>query len=374
MKYTGHHLSWLAAFCLCAVLPGGSSSAATFLGQSTETRSSVSDNTSSETQYKSQTDNDTVEDAADSGTFSKLALFLHEDVPDDWLPVRFRASAEIGYQYWRPSSSSGQYDASYDIDPVLTTIFDTKVRVKNWVFMLDYTTSLTDPEQMRNLLAQVSRINPGAGAWWGLYAEKGTVEGEAATEDEFGNPVVYPVDTEWNRIGIELRSFKGTSIGLVYEDLTMPTILTFNNEEVAFAVFDDDARARTISLSLGYDRSRRLLNTFEEGGAWAWALEGSLGLGWLSYSEDEVREMIEMQGYEFESTELLLAGAIDGRLGYTYSKKIGSAETQCFVGARLRASGWTNLNGDGSETDTVGLDAGFGLFTPGVFARLSFQW
>lgn len=117
-----------------------------------------------------------------------------------------------------------------------------------------------------------------------------------------------------------------------------------------------------------------MLNSYKEGGAWAWALEGSIGLGWLNYSKDEARDIIEAQGYDFKSNDLLLAGALDARLGYTYSKEVWDFETQCFIGARLRASGWMNLTGDDPEPDTVELDTGFGLVTPGIFARLSFQW
>ncbi|VGO16560.1 hypothetical protein PDESU_05151 [Pontiella desulfatans] len=344
------------------------SRAATFLGRSTETRSLKDDDAS----YTVSSAED--EEGDGGNAIDAVSFFLPEEVPEDWIPGRLRASAEIGYQHWIPSSSSGQYHASYDIDPVTTTLFESAVRVKGWVFLADYTTSLSDPDQMRNLLAQVSRIDPGVGAWWSLYAETGSVKGEAETEDELGNPVAYPVDTEWNRIGIELRTYKGTAIGLVYEDLTLPTILTFNNEQVAFAIFDDDAQARTLSISFGYDRARHLLNAFKEGGAWAWALEGSVGMGWLSYSKDEAQGMVEQQGYEFESIDLLLAGAVDGRLGYTFSKEFLDTQVQCFVGARLRASGWMNLAGESPEDDAVGLDTSFGLFTPGVFARLSFQW
>lgn len=300
---------------------------------------------------------------------------LTEDVPEDWMPNRLRTSFEIGLQHWEPYSRSGQFDADYDIDPVTVTTVDTSVRVKSWVVMLDYTTSITDPENMKNLLAQVSRITPGAGMWWALYAEKGEVEGTADTEDALGNPVMYPVDTEWNRLGIELRTYYGVYAGLVWEDLTMPVIHTFNNEEIAFAVFDDQTRARTLSIAIGYDKARYLLNDFKKGGAWAWSLEGSLGLGWLTYSEDEVRGYIEGLGYETESTELLVAGSIDGRLGYTYSMEILSTDVQLYAGVRCRASGWKNLAGDPPEDpQTVGLDTGFGLVQPGVFGRISFQW
>jgi hypothetical protein len=317
---------------------------------------------------------DETDDETESNIPAYLKFLSPENVPDNWLPARFRASAEVGLQYWYPSSSSGQYEASYDIDPVTATIFETSVRVKGWLYLVDYTTSLSEPDRVRNLLAQVSRIHPGGGAWWSLYAESGEVEGTASTKDQFGTPVEYPVDTVWNRIGIDWRTYGGYAVGLVYEDLTMPNILTFNNEDVAFAVFDEDTQSRTLSLSLGYDRARHLLDAFKEGGAWAWALEGSLGLGWLSYSEDEARGIIEQQGYDFESNNLLFAGAVDGRLGYTYSKTLWGTDVQCFAGVRLRASGWVNLTSDESESDTVELDASLGLVTPGAFARISFQW
>ncbi len=306
--------------------------------------------------------------------WTELAEELSDGVPADWVPGRVRSSAEIGLQHWEPFSSSGQYAADYDIDPVTVTAYDMSVRVKGWVFLADYKTSLTDPENMKTLLAQVSRIRPGAGMWWALYAETGHVEGRAGTEDELGNPIEYPVDTEWNRIGIELRSYSGAYGGLVWEDLTMPAIHTFNNEETAFAVFDDRTRARTLSLVLGYDKARYLLHEFKEGGAWAWSLEGTLGLGWLSYSEEELRGEIEELGYETESVELLAAGSIGTRLGWTYSKEVMDTDVQLYAGGRLRASGWMNLAGDAPESGTVELDTRFGLLQAGVFVRISFQW
>ena len=351
--------------------------AATYLGRSSQTRT-PSVGRDSYTSYSSSDDSnesaktDVEDENEDHGYF---VFPPPKDLPDDWLPARFRTSAEIGLQHWVPfSSSSGHYEASYDIDPVTTTIFETTVRVKNWLCLLDYTTSLTDPDRVRNLLAQVSRIHPGAGAWWSLYVERGAVEGEASAEDQFGNRVEYPVDTVWHRMGIEWRTYEGFAAGLVFEDLTMPTILTFNNEQVAFAVFDENAQARTLSFSLGYDRSRRLLNSFKEGGAWAWSLDGSIGAGWLSYSKDEARRIIEAQGYEFDSNQFLVTGALDGRLGYTYSKSIWGSDVQCFAGVRLRASGWLNIANDEPEADTAELDARFGLVTPGVFTRVSLQW
>ncbi|MDF7825625.1 hypothetical protein P4B35_16480 [Pontiellaceae bacterium B12227] len=357
---------------IASVLPARS---ATYLGPSTKTRSSSSDSDSKASSYtysNSDDDDDTeVQEGVSGGSYSPFSL---TDVPTNWIPARFRASAEFGLLYWEPFSKSGSYDTRYDIEPVFATIFETTVRAKSWIFALDYTTSLDDPDQIRNLMGQVSRINPGAGAWWSLFAESGWVEGEASTEDQFGNPVVYPVDTEWNRIGIECNTYDGFAVGLIYEDLTLPTILTFNNEAVAFAIFDEDARARTLSLSLGYDHACKLLNSFKEGGAWAWALEGSLGMGWLSYSKDESRRIIENQGYDFNSNPLLFAGALDGRLGYTYSKTIWGNDVQCFAGARLRASGWLNLASEEEEEGAVGLETGFGLIMPGIFARFSFQW
>ena len=306
--------------------------------------------------------------------YEDLMEELVSDVPTNWVPGRLRSSVEVGLQYWEPKSRSGQYVADYDIDPVTVTMIDTAVRVKSWVFLVDYSTSLSDPDNMKNLLAQVSRIEPGAGAWWALYAETGKIEGLAETEDSVGNPVGYPVDTEWNRIGIELRTYLGIYAGLVWEDLTMPVIHTFNNEEIAFAVFDDQTRARTLSLAAGYDKARYLLNNFEKGGAWAWSLEGSVGLGWLDYSEDEARSLIEDQGYATESVELLLAGSVDVRLGYTYSFVLWDTEMQLYGGGRFRASGWMNTAGDAPEAGTVGLETGFGLIQSGVFGRVSFQW
>ncbi len=83
--------------------------------------------------------------------------------------------------------------------------------------------------------------------------------------------------------------------------------------------------------------------------------------------------MIKAQGYDFESNNFLLAAAVDGRLGYTYSKIIWGTEMQRFVGGRLRASGWMNLASEEPPDDTAELDTNFGLITPGVFARFSFQ-
>ncbi len=381
------HTKWVGVLFLMGLLAGFQClEAATLLGESTEVRESDDDDDDDFSVFglfKGSDDDSAsssyveVQASGASGGSDILAGLeedLSADVPTNWVPARLRTSFEMGLQRWDPFSSSGQYAADYDIDPVTVTTFDTSVRVKGWVFMADYQTSLTDPDNMKNLLAQVSRMTPGEGLWWALYVEKGQVEGTAKTEDELGNPVEYPVDTEWNRIGIELRSYWGIFGGLVWEDLTMPAIHTFNNEEVAFAVFDDQTRARTLSLALGYDKARYLLNDFREGGAWAWSLEGSLGIGWLSYSEDEVRGEIEAMGYDTESIELLFAGSIDARLGYTYSQEIWDTELQFYVGGRFRASGWMNLAGDTPESGTVGLDTGFGLLQSGVFGRISFQW
>ncbi|MDF7807356.1 hypothetical protein P4E94_07900 [Pontiellaceae bacterium B12219] len=366
----------MAVCILSAAFFALTSRAATYLGPSTQTQTPDGKVDSYTPSYPEEAEEatDKTDAEADDHIPAYLRFLEPEDVPENWLPARFRASAEIGLQFWYPSSSSGQYEASYDIDPVTATIFETSVRMKSWLFLVDYTTSFSEPDRVRNLLAQVSRIDPGKGAWWSLYAESGAVEGEAGTVDQFGTPVEYPVDTVWHRIGIDWRTYGGYAVGLVYEDLTMPNILTFNNEEVAFAIFDEDVRSRTLSLSLGYDRARKLMDAFNEGGAWAWTLEGSLGFGWLSYSEGEARGIVEQQGYDFESNNLLLAGALDGRLGYTYSKEIWGNEIQCFAGVRLRTSGWVNLRSDESESDTVELDAALGLIIPGAFARVSFQW
>lgn len=385
MKFPGNSLGWTALGLWVMLFGFQGLEAATYLGESTDVRNSSNSSSSSShtssagVSSKSSDDDHEVEESEYGGSVSSLSADLHdvlelEYVPDDWVPSRLRTSLEIGLQHWEPFSSSGQFDADYDIDPVTVTTFDTSVRVKGWVFMLDYKTSLTDPENMKSLLAQVSRIKPGSGLWWGLYAETGEIEGTAETEDELGNPVEYSVDTEWNRIGIELRTYYGIFAGLVWEDLAMPAIHTFNNEDVAFAVFDDQTQARTLSLAVGYDKARYLLNDFKKGGAWAWSLEGSLGVGWLTYSEDESQAFIEAQGYKFESVPFLLAGSLDARLGYTYSFEILNTDMQLYAGGRLRASGWMNTSGNPPEPDTVELDTGFGLVQAGVFGRLSFQW
>ncbi|MDF7799516.1 hypothetical protein P4C99_08570 [Pontiellaceae bacterium B1224] len=390
VHFSGKRLMWGALGLQLMLFGFQPLEAATFLGQSTNTRDVNDDDdeeeeekgwfslsTASSSEKSSSKETVQVVSGGTTGSSSywkDLQEEVSADVPEDWLPNRLRTSFEIGLQHWEPISKSGQYTADYDIDPVTVTTLDASVRVKSWVFMMDYKTSLTDPENMKNLLAQVSRITPGEGMWWSLYVEKGHVEGSAKTEDALGNPVEYGVDTEWNRIGIELRTYRGIYGGLVWEDLSMPAIHTFNNENIAFAVFDDQTQARTLSLAIGYDKARYLMNNFEEGGAWAWALEGSIGLGWLSYSEDEARDFIEAQGYDFNSNNFLIAGAIDGRLGYTYSKEFWGCDTQCFVGGRLRASGWMNWVGDDTESDTLDLDTGFGLITPGIFARFSLQW
>lgn len=405
MKFPGNmNLGWVL-FLMGLLLGFQCLEAATFLGESSNTRDTSSSH-SSHTPYDSSSDDDdddkgwslsgifgffkkdqsekvyteevqpaiTYESDDEVNPWEDLEEELAYGTPTNWVPGRLRTSFEVGLQHWEPFSRSGQYVADYDIDPVTVTTFDASVRVKGWVVMVDYKTSLTDPGNMKNLLAQVSRINPGEGLWWSLYAEKGDIEGTAQTEDEFGNPVEYPVDTEWNRIGIELRTYYGLFAGLVWEDLTMPVIHTFNNEEIAFAVFDDKTRARTLSLAVGYDKARYLLNDFKEGGAFAWSLEGAVGAGWLSYSEDESQAFIESQGYEFESVNFLIAGSLDGRVGYTYSKEILNTDVQLYAGLRCRASGWMNTAGNPPDLDTVELETGFGLIQAGVFGRISFQW
>ncbi len=160
---------WL--LCTFCSLPP--SRAATYLVPSTKTRSSNVDSESIDSVSSSSSSSTKIDQDAeieDDGLFEIFSFDPFEMTDIGWNPPRLRTSVEFGLLHWEPFSRSGQYDASYDIDPVFTTIVETSVQVKGWLYSFDYTTSLGDPEQIKNLMAQVSRFDPGEGAWWSLYA------------------------------------------------------------------------------------------------------------------------------------------------------------------------------------------------------------
>lgn len=305
--------------------------------------------------------------------------------PETWTIPRGFTIAEIGWQDWDISSSSGSgngpgggYSGDYRIDPVQSLSLGGAARWGNWTAGLGYLTSPDSSEGAELLLGSIAYFRPGRGAWWILSGESGRVQGIATTENYSGQTIEADIDTDWETVSLEWCRWSGGSLGLVYEDLRMPSVLSLEDANgPVIAIFDESARWTTVALQAGYDSALKRLSEQREGFGVGYTAYGRFGFGKLDVDEAAIHQIAGESGYRAEINSGVATGSLEGRLGLTYTGRMGALPLQVFVGGRGRLTGWSSAGStseDFDRNDELYLQGDLGLVTVGAFARIVAMW
>jgi hypothetical protein len=304
--------------------------------------------------------------------------------PDDYSIPRGHAVCEFGYHHWDLSSASGSgigpgggFTGEYRIEPVETMRFGGVARLGNWGGGLTYLAS-PDGHEAELLYGTLMLFPSGGGAWWALSGESGRVEGIASATDFSGAAVTSAVDTNWERVRLLWQHWSGLNLGLAYETLAMPSVLSLDDADgPVVALFDDSTEWRTFSLVCGVDRARTRLSRGATGWSFDYGWEAGIGMGQLSVDEAGIREITDEFGYQLEVRDTLLTFALDGSLGVSYTGMARVYPWQFYIGGRGRLSNWVNTtqaSDDPLEYDTLQMDAELTVLTTGLFTRFSLFW